>query len=187
MMRKASCVIRSTFLSILLGFSSSSHSQTGSADIETWQQWLTVGEARLSWFVFDIYDSKLVTPNGEFEVNADVTPHPLALEIRYLRDISREDLLSATEEQWQKMGIAAKKPWRDSLELIFPHIRKGDKLTYITDGEKGRLLINRHDSDKAEVVGNVADQELNDAFLAIWLSPKTQYPSLRAKLIGWNQ
>ncbi|EOB3551775.1 chalcone isomerase family protein [Vibrio vulnificus] len=141
----------------------------------------------MSWFVFDIYDSKLVTPNGEFEVNADVTPHPLALEIRYLRDISREDLLSATEEQWQKMGIAAKKPWRDSLELIFPNIKKGDKLTYITDGEKGRLLINRHDSDKAEVVGNVADQELNDAFLAIWLSPKTQYPSLRAKLIGWNQ
>ncbi|MCF8778257.1 chalcone isomerase family protein [Vibrio sp. IRLE0018] len=184
MMRKASCVIRSKFLSILLGFSSSSYGQTGSADIETWQQWPTVGQARLSWFVFDVYDSRLVTPDGRFEVNEDVTPHPLALEIRYLRDISSRELLSATEEQWHEIGIESQKQWKETLSLLFPDIHKGDRLTYLTDGEMGQLIFQAKDSQAEEIVGHVTDRDLNDAFLAIWLSPRTQFPALRKQLIG---
>ena len=50
-----------------------------------WQQWQTVGEAQLTWFVFDIYKSRLKAPDGQYMVSNDVSPHPFALEINYQR------------------------------------------------------------------------------------------------------
>ena len=33
----------------------------------------------------------------------------------------------------------------------------------------------------------IDDESLNDAFLAIWLSPKTEYQTLRQQLLGMNR
>ncbi|EPE8512989.1 chalcone isomerase family protein, partial [Vibrio alginolyticus] len=33
-------------------------------------------------------------------------------------------------------------------------------------------------------VGIIEDERMNDAFLAIWLSPNTEFPKLRKQLIG---
>ncbi|MFN1618524.1 chalcone isomerase family protein [Vibrio rotiferianus] len=151
-----------------------------------WQQWQTVGEAQLTWFVFDIYKSRLKAPGGQYSVSSDVSPHPFALEINYQRDISKEQLLDVTDEQWQKLGFTEsyRQKWRLELDTMFPNIKKGDELTYLTDGKTGQLIYRKVGSEPYQTVGYVKDERLNDAFLSIWLSPKTEFPKLRKQLIG---
>ena len=151
-----------------------------------WQQWQTVGEAQLTWFVFDIYKSRLKAPGGQYSVSSDVSPHPFALEINYQRDISKEQLLDVTDEQWQKLGFTEsyRQKWCLELDTMFPNIKKGDELTYLTDGKTGQLIYRKAGSEPYKTVGYVKDERLNDAFLSIWLSPKTEFPKLRKQLIG---
>ncbi|EDP58906.1 chalcone isomerase family protein [Vibrio sp. AND4] len=153
-----------------------------------WQQWQTVGEAQLTWFIFDIYKSRLKAPEGRYLVTADVSPHPFALEINYQRDISKKQLLEVTDEQWQKLGFTEpyRQQWISELDTMFPDIKKGDELTYLTDGKNGQLIYSQAgiSNETQKIVGHVKDERLNDAFLSIWLSPQTEFPKLRAKLIG---
>ncbi|MDF5653099.1 hypothetical protein P3743_24090, partial [Vibrio parahaemolyticus] len=83
------------------------------SNIANWKGWKTVGEAQLTWFIFDIYHSRLKAPDGKFIVSDDVSPHPLALEINYKRDISKQQLLDVTDEQWAKLGFtdSYRKDW----------------------------------------------------------------------------
>ncbi|TFH92801.1 chalcone isomerase family protein [Vibrio ouci] len=150
-----------------------------------WRKWNAVGQAQLTMLFFDIYQSQLLTPTGSYAVGQDITPHPLALSITYQRDISRSQLLEATQEQWQKLGYTdnTTQAWVGQLEAIFPDISKGHNLTYVTDGSQGEFF---YTSDLASMksIGTVEEELMNDAFLAIWLSPKTDYPQLRQNLIG---
>lgn len=158
------------------------------SQIHNWNDWPVVGQAQLSWLFFDVYQSQLLSPKGEYLVSQDVTPHPIALRIKYQRDISRKQLLDATAEQWQKMGYSRVKNsnWIEALSDIFPSIEDGDELVYVTDGSSGTFYFHR-DTQRMLNVGSIQDEELNDAFLAIWLSPKSEYPQLRAQLIGANR
>ncbi|UQA51651.1 chalcone isomerase family protein [Vibrio sp. ED002] len=159
---------------------------TGTSALPMWQQWQTVGEAQLTWFVFDVYKSTLKAPDGQYLVSNDVSPHPFALEINYQRDISKQQLLDVTDEQWQKLGFtqAYRQAWISKFDTMFPNIKKGDELTYLTDGKTGRLIYRQAGSKPYQIVGYVKDERLNDAFLSIWLSPKTEFPKLRKQLIG---
>ncbi len=151
-----------------------------------WQQWQTVGEAQLTWFIFDVYKSTLKAPDGQYLVSSDVSPHAFALEINYQRDISKQQLLDVTDEQWQKLGFtqAYRQQWILELTDMFPNINKGDELTYLTDGKTGQLIYRQSGSKPYQTVGYVNDERLNDAFLSIWLSPQTEFPRLRQQLIG---
>ena len=150
-----------------------------------WNQWSSVGQAQLSMFFFDIYKSQLFSPDGRYIVGDDITPHPLALSITYQRDISQKQLVKATVEQWEKLGYepSTTSQWAQRLETIFPDIEKGNNLTYVTDGYHGQFYYARS-NDAVELIGQIEEEAFNDAFLAIWLSPQTDYPSLRRKLIG---
>lgn len=158
------------------------------SQIHNWNDWPVVGQAQLSWLFFDVYQSQLLSPKGEYLVSQDVTPHPIALRIKYQRDISRKQLLDATAEQWQKMGYSRVKNsnWIEALSDIFPSIEDGDELVYVTDGSSGTFYFHSG-TQRMLNVGSIQDEELNDAFLAIWLSPKSEYPQLRAQLIGANR
>ncbi|WP_117234377.1 chalcone isomerase family protein [Vibrio maerlii] len=150
-----------------------------------WQQWPLVGEAQLSWFFFDIYQSRLTTPNGYYQLSDDVTPHPLALTIEYQRDISAEQLIEATQDQWTKLGVSKGEQgsWIATMKAIYPNIREGDKLAYVTDGQVGSFY---HSSKffSNRLIGRVENENLNDAFLAIWLAPNSEYRDLRDQLVG---
>ncbi|KOO16433.1 hypothetical protein AKJ18_03795 [Vibrio xuii] len=150
-----------------------------------WRAWDKVGQAQLTMLFFDIYQSQLLTPTGSYAVGQDITPHPLALSITYQRDISRSQLIEATQEQWQKLGFTDNKTqaWVGKLEGIFPDISEGHNLTYVTDGTRGEFF---YTSELASMksIGTVEEESMNDAFLAIWLSPDTAYPKLRQNLIG---
>ncbi len=162
------------------------NSSSGMSNSSDWREWKTVGEAKLTWFIFDIYTSRLKTPDGEYKLSGDISPHPFALEINYQRDISKQQLLDVTDEQWQKLGFtdSYRRQWISNLNTLFPEIKKGDELTYLTDGKVGQLIYRQAGKSVDQTLGYVRDEKLNDAFLSIWLSPNTAYPKLRKQLIG---
>ncbi|KFZ37029.1 hypothetical protein HR45_13385 [Shewanella mangrovi] len=147
-----------------------------------WRQWPSVGNASLSWLWFDIYHSTLRTPDGVYLSEAA----PLALQIQYLRNISAQELLDATREQWQKLGYskAQIEVWLLELSAIFPSVEEGDQLVYVSAGEHGRFYFQPQGQAHFHSLGHISESTLNRAFIAIWLSPQTAYPKLRRQLIG---
>ncbi|MDF5078607.1 hypothetical protein P3605_25355, partial [Vibrio parahaemolyticus] len=77
-----------------------------------------------------------------------------------------------------------RKDWISELDRMFPDIQKGDELTYLTDGKSGQLFYKQVGDVQVKNVGIIEDERMNDAFLAIWLSPNTEFPKLRKQLIG---
>ncbi|WP_197413053.1 chalcone isomerase family protein [Vibrio sp. MEBiC08052] len=151
-----------------------------------WTDWPIVGQATLSWLWFDIYSSQLRTPDGHYEqVQRDVAPHPLALELRYLRDISSKELLEETQAQWERLGYdtAQSDAWLTVLAEMMPSVKTGVRLAYVTDGRSGQLYYFPLQGQQ-RLLGKVENKQLNDAFLSIWLSPNAEYPKLRNQLIG---
>lgn len=153
-----------------------------------WHDWPIVGQATLSWIWFDIYTAQLRTPTGQYQESQDVSPHPIALEITYLRAISRQELIEATQNQWRKLGIAStiSQAWLANLQQIFPNLLSGDRLVYVSDGKDGEFFFYRQQEDERSI-GKISDEAFNDAFLSIWLSPQTEYLMLRNQLIGVNR
>ncbi|MEJ2764872.1 chalcone isomerase family protein [Photobacterium sp. MCCC 1A19761] len=141
-----------------------------------WQSWPAVGDARLTWGPWVIYDSELRTPSGEYLPEME----ELALVIKYQREIDQEDLLEATDEQWLHLGISANKRqrWLARLAEIWPDVRKGDRLIFVVNREGGIFYQDNR------MIGTVRDKEMSLAFIQIWLSPRTAYPKLRRQLIG---
>lgn len=171
-----------TYLALI---GSAQASLTSDKSPESWSSWSSVGQAQLSMFFFDIYESQLLSPDGSYVVDNDISPHPLALSITYQRDITQQQLLDATVEQWEKLGYspAMTNEWASRLQAIFPDIEEGNNLTYVTDGYTGSFYYSDPKASK-RLIGSIEEEAFNDAFLAIWLSPQTTYPQLRERLIG---
>ncbi|AMO58084.1 chalcone isomerase family protein [Endozoicomonas montiporae] len=166
---------------LLVSFHSPASSQDSSQDSsrnssQSWQDWKTVGQGRLTWGFWTIYDSELRTPAGDFVSGQK----PLALVITYRRDIDRDDLLEATDDQWQHLGIPASRRtlWLEQLSSIWPDVRKGDQLVFVFSDRGGQFF------QADQVLGATIEQEFAQAFIDIWLSPDTAYPKLRRRLMG---
>ena len=71
----------------------------------TQQSWNQVGSSDMRWTVFKIYNIMLLSKSGEYQPEG----YPQALEIRYYRDIDKEDLVKSTGDQWAKLGIPSSK------------------------------------------------------------------------------
>ncbi|MFS2223341.1 hypothetical protein [Pantoea sp. B65] len=149
-----------------------------------WLHWKKVGSATLNWGPFTVYDSQLLTPQGKYRPQQ----WPLALVITYRRDISREDLLSATEQQWQAQAIGSeiqRKSWLSQLDSIWPDVTSGNRIAFQADQQGGQFYWQQSGiNDKISAIGPRFDATFRDAFLAIWLSAKTEYPELRQGLTG---
>lgn len=177
----------STLLLSLSFLAQAIESEITDNQIMDWTKWPKVGEAQLTWFIFDIYRSELLAPDGQYVQSDDVTPHPMALKITYQRDISREQLLDATLDQWEEMGVdeSTRRRWIATLYDIFPDVEENHQLVYVTDGFVG-AFYSLVPSQPIKQVGYIADETLNDGFLSIWLGSNTQFPELRSQLIGMN-
>ncbi|MCQ1060231.1 chalcone isomerase family protein [Photobacterium sp. ZSDE20] len=141
-----------------------------------WQVWPAVGDARLTWGPWVIYDSELRSPDGIYQGEGD----NLALVIRYHRNIDSEDLIEATDDQWRHLGISSSKRsrWTNQLEQIWPDVKKGDRLIFVMNGNQGAFFQGNRQ------IGVLQDLEMSQSFLHIWLSPNTAYPEIRHQLIG---
>ncbi|MEE4146733.1 MAG: chalcone isomerase family protein [Halieaceae bacterium] len=136
-----------------------------------------VGQARLEVLWWPVYDSRLFTPGGAYTEGT----RPLRLEIQYLRDIRREDLVENTRKEWQRLGVvgAQAQQWLDTVARLWPDVRKNDVLALALDNQdRTTFLLN------GEVLGAIDDPGFGRDFLAIWLSPETSRPELRLALLG---
>jgi len=148
-----------------------------------WGAWQQVGRATLSWGPFEVYHSQLLTPDGKYQTGK----WPQALVIEYLRSIDHQELTKATEEQWQALGILAeaqKNGWPDAVQNTWPDVSNGSEIVFVATEKGGQFYSQPANSVLSTPVGRPFSPAFRDAFLAIWLSPATQYADLRSKLTG---
>lgn len=141
-------------------------------------RWPDVGTATLTWGFWTVYHSTLKTPSGQY-----LSPQtPLALSIDYQMDIDKDDLLSETDKQWKHLKVDAEKRqnWLKVLAEIWPDVKENDNLTFVINQSGGTFFHN------GNAIGDIADPQLSQGFVDIWLSTDTKYPKLRKKLITGN-
>ena len=136
-----------------------------------------VGQARLDFLFWPIYESRLYSADGAYEEGQ----MPLRLEIQYLRDVDAEDLVKHTQSEWRDQGLSntSEQQWLATLSQLFPDVRADDVLTLLVD-EQGRsvFFIN------GQALGQIDDPQFGRQFLAIWLSSNTSRPELRQALLS---
>lgn len=136
-----------------------------------------VGEARLKFLLWSVYDSRLYTPTGEYQSGI----RPLKLEIEYLLDVKADALVERTQTEWNKMG--RKHPrhdeWRQKLGSIWTDINSGDVISLELDSEN-RSTFRRN----GELLGHIEDPEFGQEFVDIWLSEDCTRPEIRQALLG---
>jgi hypothetical protein len=149
-----------------------------------------VGSAQFSVLFWDIYNSRLHTSSGKYsptssfnKTGATDRKSPLLFEIEYLRDITKQDLISRTVEQWEHLAIEPTiyVDFIPLLEAIWPNIKAGDSLALWVDGTTSHFYFN------GAHIGTVSQDNFGQLFTAIWLAPNTSQPKLRDKLIGENK
>lgn len=137
-----------------------------------------VGKAKFSVLFWDIYNSTLYTKTGGYLHNN--SPESLFFEIEYLKDITAEDLLERTVQQWEHLKVPESmySKYLPVLKTIWPDISSGDKLTLFVQNKQSVFYFNH------EKVGGIAEANFSKLFLDIWLSPETSQAQLRKELLG---
>lgn len=151
---------------------------------QDWLRWHNVGKATLTWGPFTLYDSQLLTPDGRWQP----AQWPLALVITYRRDISRQELLDATLEQWQAQNTGSseqRKQWLQQLAAFWPDVSDGTRLAFQADTRGGQFYWQAAGTQSViKPIGPRFDAAFRDAFLNIWLAPSSTYPDIRRELTG---
>lgn len=153
-----------------------------------WLNWRKVGDATLTWGPFTVYTSQLLTPNGLY----DGPKQNQALIITYQRNISRDELVEATRDQWQAQGIFEREPqsngWIRTLQSLWPNVSAGTQLAFVLNDKQGQFWYRASASQKTFTPLVPRQSEaFSVRFLGIWLDPRTQYPALRQQLIGGGE
>lgn len=143
----------------------------------------TVGQGQFRYLFWDLYQARLATSDGRFRSYQQ--NKPVLLELTYQRDISRDDFVEATLDQWQKQQGAVlprHQIWAEQLTRLWRDVKKGDQLAclYRADG-----LVEF--SYNGQSLGVVEDPAFGAEFLDIWLGEKTTAPKLRQALLGRNK
>ncbi|MBT1444442.1 chalcone isomerase family protein [Shewanella sp. JM162201] len=136
-----------------------------------------IGKGKMDWLWLELYQASLYSADGRYEAGR----FPLALEIRYSRDIKASDLLDATEGEWQKQGLAQADIKRHLalLKSVWVNVKTGDTLLLVaTNSNQGEFFHN------GQSLGVVEQADIMQAFLGIWLRSDTSEPTLRAQLLG---
>ncbi|GAA6205623.1 MULTISPECIES: chalcone isomerase family protein [Thalassotalea] len=137
-----------------------------------------IGSALFSVLFWDIYNSTLYTESGKFiEGSAQQT---IVFKIDYFKDITRDDLIEHTVEQWQHLKIHENEYLHFLPELaeVWPNISAGDSLTLLIQNQNSRFYFN------GNFIGSIEEHSFGSLFLSIWLSPQTSQKTLRSKLLG---
>ncbi len=151
------------------------------ADLDTTRQVIPnaelVGEGRLSYLLWDVYDAKLYAPDGDWRSDG-----PFALSLNYLMDIRSAKIADRSTLEIRNQGFqdeAALTRWNDQMRAIFPDVEKNSVLTGVkTTAGHTRFYYN------SKFIGEITDPLFGTHFFAIWLSENTTEPSLRNQLLG---
>jgi hypothetical protein len=139
-----------------------------------------VGEGRLTWLGFGIYEASLWTPDGRFA--GFEAGEPVALAMWYERKFTREQLIEITTGEWERLELApaaVRAAWSRELRRLWQDVREGDNLTAVV--VPGRETVFYND---AGLLGHLRDPDFGPAFLKIWLDARTAVQDLRVQLLG---
>lgn len=144
------------------------------------QHFTLLGKAKFSVLFWDIYESSLSTADGQRPFSH--LCQQLLFEIHYLRDISKKDLIDNTVSQWQHLSFNESEysAFLPLLESIWQDIKKGDRLSMLTQQNKTVFYLNR------EHIGEIESSTFAKTFMDIWIDENTSEPKLRLKLLGDN-
>tara|TARA_R110000744_G_scaffold117745_1_gene220134 strand:+ start:26157 stop:26804 length:648 start_codon:yes stop_codon:yes gene_type:complete len=147
-------------------------------EVITQQHFTLLGKAKLSVLFWDIYESSLLTTDGQVPFS-NVCQHSL-FEIQYLRDISKQDLLDNTAAQWRHLSLNENEylTFLPLLEKIWLDINAGDRLSMLNQKDKTLFYLN------GKNIGEIQSLTFAETFLDIWLDENTSEPKLRLKLLG---
>lgn len=136
-----------------------------------------VGKGQLRWWGFRVYEASLWAPDGDYRPGTT----PYALEIRYQRDFSAEEIIDTTADELERLEYPTEQitRWTAELHGIFPDIRQGDRLIGLNRPDGPTLFYSSEAS-----LGSVADPAFGPAFFAIWLDPRARQDALRHQLLG---
>ncbi|MCG7531382.1 chalcone isomerase family protein [Psychrobium sp. MM17-31] len=184
-MRSLLLVVSFLFSSIVIANQSleKDSSSTSKISIEQKLQQLTkLGQGTMKVMFWKVYSAEFFTVNDGYQQNV----YPQALKITYLRDIDGEDLVTATDEQWQHLKIdkAQRAPWITLLQPIFPNVTDGDSIVLYVDKQRRSQFYFKPKGGEIKPIGEITNPEFGPAFLAIWLSENTSRPKFRRKLLG---
>ena len=136
-----------------------------------------VGTATLRVLFWTIYNSTLYSLDGEFR---GVEPG-IALELTYRRRITTTTLIDWTRREWQKQSLSGEQSeeWLEILSTIWSDVKRGDVLVLKVSSD---LSSEFYKND--ELIGSLTDPLFTSNFLSIFISEKSSYPKLRARLVG---
>ncbi|NCT41073.1 MAG: hypothetical protein GW778_05380 [Alphaproteobacteria bacterium] len=138
-----------------------------------------IGEGRLTYLLWDVYDAALYAPNGMWRDD-----EPFALKLSYLMDIEGKKIAdrSVVEMRHQQTAnevqLAA---WHAQMCKIFPKVQEGETITGVYTKNKETVFY-KGDQE----IGRIKDPKFSKAFFGIWLSKDTNAPDLRRKLLSGN-
>jgi hypothetical protein len=140
-----------------------------------------VGETTFSVLFWDIYKSKLQATAGYYPLRNK--QGSILYEINYLADITGNELIERTVEQWQYLGVKPEKYelYLSELKLIWPDIHDGDTLSLLIHDGRSTFYFNQI------FIGIVESADFGQLFLDIWLSENTSQPALRHEILGGSR
>jgi hypothetical protein len=144
---------------------------------QTTKPLIPMGTATYRKYGFSIYHITLWTIDGTFNEQK-----PYALEMHYLRDLSKDTLVDAVTDNMRDENIVNDETlegWRQKLDDALTDVKEGDVIVSVNlpNKEKSPLFLN----DK--VVLWSGDKTFNKAFADIWLGTHAD-EDLRDKLLA---
>lgn len=135
-----------------------------------------VGSGKYRKLGFNIYEATLWAPNGEYNKS-----EPFALQVHYLRELSKETVVDAVVEDVRKQQLADNATideWQEILADALPAVKAGDDIVGVSiPGKPAQLYYN------GKLLASIDDKRLSDSFFNIWLGNVAD-PKLKAQLIA---
>ncbi|OOF36306.1 chalcone isomerase family protein [Rodentibacter heidelbergensis] len=157
--------MKSLFVTILAFFSTALSAH--------WQQ---VGHAEYTWGPFHVYSVGLFSENGSYQENQS----PLMFSIKYEKPIEGKNfaITLIKEMEAQQLSADDTNAWLKKMQEIFPDFSPNDILNFVALENKGYFIAND------TVLNHEFDAKFTQAFIDIWLSPKSSFVKLQPQLLG---
>lgn len=145
------------------------------------------GATRFRWLGLAVYDIALWLPSAATDPNVlgralAQGQQPLALSLQYHLALESGRIAERSVLEMSRAGPlpeAQAQRWRQALAAVLPDVASADRLTGVFNPGQG--LVFHHNGQRR---GELADAELAQRFVGIWLSPWTSEPGLRRQLLG---
>ena len=154
------------------------------ADLQTARRYLPsaelVGQARMEYLFWDVYDAELYAPDGVWSEN-----QPFALSLQYLLELDGEAIASRSVSEMRAQGFddeAILARWYKAMREIFPDVDETTRITGIMDRNQHTRFYRN-----GSLIGEIDEPLFGEWFFNIWLSEKTSEPKMRERLLGVNK